>query len=353
MKKVRSSKTPHAQVVSTKDSACPSFTVADIAERVGARVLCADDAEQLVCGVASPVNAGPQHISYLSDGFSMDPGKLASVKAGAVLVSEKLAPLVSCATLVCANPRLAFAQITQLFRPSSDPKWHQHTNAVVDPSASVHAQASLGPHSSVAAAAQIAAGVRIGPGCHIGERCTLAEGVVLHAGVVLYPDVHIGARCEIHSNSTIGADGFGFERNADGHWIKIVHTGGVILGEDVEVGANCTIDAGTLDPTRLGNRIKLDDQVHIGHNCDFGDDCVLAGQTGIGGSVRLGRGCMMGGKGGAINSVTLADGVWVAPMSFAFKSCDEEGGRLSSFIPALPHKEWMSMFKNLKKLGKS
>jgi UDP-3-O-[3-hydroxymyristoyl] glucosamine N-acyltransferase len=141
--------------------------------------------------------------------------------------------------------------------------------------------------------------VAIGEGCILYDRITLAAGTVL------------GRRVMIHSGAVIGADGFKYEVGARG-LLKIPQVGHVVVEDDVEIGANATIDRASFSVTRIGARTKLDNMVHIAHNCDVGSDCLIAAQTGIAGSTRIGRGVLMGGQVGIADNASVGDGCKIA-----------------------------------------
>jgi UDP-3-O-[3-hydroxymyristoyl] glucosamine N-acyltransferase len=158
----------------------------------------------------------------------------------------------------------------------------------------------------------------------------------------------VGSRCILHSGVVIGADGFGMAR-ADGEWLKIPQVGRVRLGDDVEVGANTTIDRGALEDTVLGDGVKLDNQIQVGHNCVIGAHTVIAGCTGISGSVTIGRDCMIGGGVGFVGHVSICDGVTISGFSFVTKSITKPG-TYTSGTPAMPHAEWLRNFAHLRNL---
>lgn len=107
---------------------------------------------------------------------------------------------------------------------------------------------------------------------------------------IIYPWVKIGRTVSVGPYSVIGKDGFGYSK--DGR--KIPHMAGVILGDNVEIGANCCIDRGKLDDTTIGANTKLDNLVHIAHNCKIGKSNLICAGVIIGGSVTTGDNCFIG-----------------------------------------------------------
>jgi UDP-3-O-[3-hydroxymyristoyl] glucosamine N-acyltransferase len=209
--------------------------------------------------------------------------------------------------------------------------------------------------SQIEAFAVVEPGATIGPGARIGAHCvvgrgsSVGEGTRLHPRVTVYPGCFIGARCILHSGAVIGADGFGMARDA-GRWVKIPQVGGVRIGDDVEVGANTTIDRGALDDTVIGEGVKLDNQIQVGHNVVIGPHTVIAGCCGISGSVTIGRDCLIGGGVGIVGHISICDGVTISGYSFVTKSIVKPG-TYTSGTPTMPHGEWLRNAAHLRRLA--
>jgi UDP-3-O-[3-hydroxymyristoyl] glucosamine N-acyltransferase len=182
-----------------------------------------------------------------------------------------------------------------------------HATAVVASLARVGKGVSIGPYAVIGEDAHIGEGTQIGAHCVIGAGCWIGEKCRIHPRVTLYAGVRIGHRVEIHAGTVIGADGFGYAYG-DGRYWKFPQVGIVEIGDDVEVGANATIDRGSLDDTRIGEGVKLDNLVHVGHNVQIGAHTVIAAQTGISGSSSLGHHVVVGGQVGIADHCTLEDG---------------------------------------------
>jgi UDP-3-O-[3-hydroxymyristoyl] glucosamine N-acyltransferase len=159
----------------------------------------------------------------------------------------------------------------------------------------------------------------------------------------------LGARAIVHSGAVIGADGFGFARDADGSWIKIPQTGRVVAGDDVEIGANTTIDRGALDDTVIGDGVKLDNQIQIAHNVHIGARTIMAGCAAVAGSTHIGAGCAIGGAANIIGHLEIADGVQVSAGTFVAKSITRPGVYTGT-VPFMPHDEWLKNFSRLRHL---
>jgi UDP-3-O-[3-hydroxymyristoyl] glucosamine N-acyltransferase len=207
-----------------------------------------------------------------------------------------------------ANPKLAFALIGAVLHPT-DREPTIHPTAVVAETADIALTAYIGPHVTV------------------GEHVTVGAHSVLHPNVVLYDGVTIGNRVILHAGVCIGADGFGYVRHDLGYQ-KFPQIGTVVIEDDVEMGAYTCVDRAALGRTRIGRGTKLDNMVHVGHNCDIGERVVIAAQTGISGSVvieddvviggqvgfgdhtRVQSGAIIGSKAGILPGKIVRPGVW-------------------------------------------
>jgi UDP-3-O-[3-hydroxymyristoyl] glucosamine N-acyltransferase len=153
--------------------------------------------------------------------------------------------------------------------------------------------------------------------------------------------VEIGNRTVIHSNTVIGSDGYGYEQTGEDHE-KIPQVGRVIIHEDVEIGASAAVDRATYGRTVIGAGSKLDNHVHVAHNCKIGENCLLVAKSGLAGSVTLGDNVILAGMAAVEDHNTLADGVIVAAKAGVTKDIDEEGAVVSGF-PARAHDEQLKI----------
>jgi UDP-3-O-[3-hydroxymyristoyl] glucosamine N-acyltransferase len=167
----------------------------------------------------------------------------------------------------------------------------------------------------------------------VGMGTRLGEHVVLGARVVIGRNVVIGPSC------VIGEPGFGWVTGPDGRVRHVPQLGGVVIEDDVHLGALCTVDAGTLGPTILRRGAKLDAHVHVGHNTEIGEGCIIAAQTGFAGSVRLGKGVLVGGQAGFADHVTVGDGARVAAKSGVIGNVP--AGATVAGYPAVLRARWL------------
>ena len=243
------------------------------------------------------------------------------------------------ALLLTADPRLALARLSARLDPRPLPaEPGRHPSAVVHPSARLGEDVRLGPGVVVAAEALLGDRVVLGPLVSVGAGSRVGDDSVLYERVVLYDGVRLGQRCRVHAGAVLGADGFGYAFGPEGAE-KIHHLAGVDVGDDVEIGANACIDRGTLLPTRIGARCKIDNLVQIGHNVILGDDVVIAGLSGIAGSARIGDRAVLGGMVAVADHVSVGAGARLA--GHAAVSKDVPPGETWGGMPAQPFRRWV------------
>ena len=301
----------------------PGHTLEALAQQVNAR--CIGDPLVRITGLGSLASAEPGQISHLSSARYRN--LLATCRASALILSEADLHRWQGNALVVSNPYLAFAQISQLFARVPELPSGVDRAARVAESAKVHPSAALGPGVWVGEGANIAANVSAFANCVIGDGCSIGEGTMLMPNVVLYADVEIGARSVVHSGAVIGADGFGFAPDSEGHLHPIAQLGGVKIGSDVSIGAASTIDRGAIDDTVVEDGVKIDNQVQVGHNCRIGAHTVICGCVGIAGSVTIGKHCIIAGAcgiGGA-GPIELVDNVVLTAATNVLTSISEPG----------------------------
>jgi UDP-3-O-[3-hydroxymyristoyl] glucosamine N-acyltransferase len=262
----------------------------------------------MIHGVSSIPGAGEGCLVFAEEETSLA-AALASA-AAAVLVGRSLTSAGADKPLLrVGQPRLAFARAAQLLR-APQPAAEIHETAVLAPGVEIGRGVSIGAHAvidqgaALGEATVIGSGAVIGGGVHIGSDCRI------YPRVVIYPGVTLGNRVTVHAGAVLGADGFGYVRDrATGEYTQFPQQGTLVIEDDVEIGANTTIDRGALDETRIGRGTKLDNLIHIGHNCSIGRDVVIAAQTGISGSSAVGDGAILGGQVGMGDHAMVGPGV--------------------------------------------
>lgn len=298
-----------------------TMKLGQLAEFLGATLVGPEELE--IAGLATLQEAGPGQLSFLAN--SQYRKYLADTQAAAVLLRAADAEGFTGNALIVPDPYLAYARISHLFDPKPKAVAGIHPSAVVAADAQVDASASIGAFAVIESGAVIAASVTIGAHCFIGARCVIGEGGWLAPRVTLYHDVRIGKRVVIQSGAVLGGEGFGFA-NEKGVWQKIAQIGGVSIGDDVEIGVNTAIDRGALADTRIGDGVKLDNQIQIAHNVQIGDHTAMAACVGISGSTKIGKHCTIAGGVGMVGHIDVCDNVFVSGMTMVTRSITEPGG---------------------------
>jgi len=273
------------------------------------------DSDMLIRGVSPLDEASGASVAFAEDAKLLD--KVMTSAAAVVLVPKDFPDTGDRLVWRVDEPRIAFLKITELF--VGKPAFRGiHADASID------LTATLGDRVSVDACAVIAKDAVIGEGCQIGAGAFIGEGVVLgkdciiDANASIMPGAILGDRVVVHPAATISADGFGFVWLEDHHH-KVPQIGTVEIGDDVEIGACTCIDRATLGVTRIGKGTKIDNQVHVGHNCDIGEHVLLVAQVGISGSVTIGDNSVLGGKVGVVGHLRIGSGTTVGGRSTVTK----------------------------------
>ena len=305
-------------------------TLREITERLGGELI--GDGAIRVASIDPLETATSSSLSFLSNPQYVK--QLAGSKAGCVIVAAAFRDAASArgAAIISDDPYLYFARLTQWWagRTRPVPARAVHPSAAVDPAARVGADVSIGAFAVVEAGAVIEDGVTIGALAFVGRGCHVGPGTRLGTRVTLLFETSIGARGIIHPGAVLGADGFGFAPER-GVWVKIEQLGRVVVGDDVEIGANSCIDRGALGDTTIGDGVKIDNLVQIGHNVKIGAHTAIAGCVGIAGSVAIGAHCMVGGGVGISGHVTIADHVSITGATQVSRSIAKPGLYSGSF----------------------
>ena len=275
----------------------------------------------------------------------------AQSRAGCLIAPAEYAAAEGQTVLDSPQPRAHFAQALALLYPVAAVRPGIHPYAVVEAGAVVDPTAEIGPHVSIGRGARIGAGTRLENGVTVGESAVVGEGCVLRAGVTLYARVTVGARCILHAGAVVGADGFGFEM-AGGKYHKVPQVGTVVIGDDVEIGANSCIDRGTLGATVIGDGTKLDNLVHIAHNCRIGRHVVIAAQTGLAGGVSIGDYAVVGGQVGVGDKARIEARSVIGSGAGILTSKIVRAGEPVWGTPARPLRQYLAQLATLSRLAK-
>jgi len=319
-------------------------TSEQLAKSIGA-VLEGDPGIELA-GVAAPEKAGPHDLIYVESHKHASRARESS--ANCVVAGEGIV-LGGKTVLRAAHPKLAFAKAAEILLGRPPIAAGIHPTAIVAPGVLLAEKVSIGPYAVIGDEVHIGAGTQIGAHTIIGAGCRIGEDSRLHARVTLYSGVRIGNRAEIHSGAVIGADGFGYASGEGRYW-KFPQAGIVEIGDDVEIGANTTIDRGSLDNTRVADGVKLDNLVHIGHNCQIGAHTVIAAQVGLSGSCVFGQHVTVGGQAGFGERCHLQDNAIVGGQSGVLGGKIIRGGEAVWGTPARSLAKFKEQFAWLGKL---
>jgi len=318
------------------------WTLAAIAELVGGRL--AGRGDLVLEGAASPHCAGPRDLTFVMS--AADLPKLKASAAGAGLVPEGV-EVAERDVVHHRHPYVALATVLETMYPPDRAPPGVHPAAYVDDSAKLGEGVRVGPYAIVQRHAVLGDGVRVGAGAYIGRHVKVGAGTTIYPHAVLYERVSVGKNCILHSGAVVGADGFGFTRH-EGRHKKIPQIGGVIVGDDVEIGANSCIDAGTMEPTRIGSGTKIDNLVQVGHNCVVGERVILCGGVCVAGSATIEDDVTLAGQAGVAGHVTIGRQTTVAAGGGVIS--DVEPKSVVAGFPQLPIDEWKKTQAALRRL---
>jgi UDP-3-O-[3-hydroxymyristoyl] glucosamine N-acyltransferase len=312
----------------------PSLTLAALAERLGA-TLHGDPMAQIT-GVAGLEDAAPGHLTFVANPKY---ATLAHTTNATAILVEPTFPQLTTATLRLENPYLAFAKAIEIFYHPPTYAPGVHPTAVIAPTARIGANAHIGAYAVV------------------GDHVTLGDNATLLPHVVLYPHVRAGANlfahahaivrehCQLGDNVTlqngaiVGADGFGFAKQTDGAWYKIVQSGPTVLEDAVEVQANACIDRASVGETRIHAGAKIDNLVQVGHGSTVGANTLLCAQVGLAGSTVIGKNVILAGQVGVAGHCTVGDGAIATAQSGI--PGDVAPGKVVSGYPAIDNRQWL------------
>ncbi len=340
------------------------YTIETIAAALEAHAFGAVDLS--VTGASEPALAGRDDLALAmdpkyADGLGQGTARAAIVWEGADWEAMGLE-----AAIVVPRARYAMSGLTRLMDPGPAIAPGVHASAVVDPSASIGEGAAIGPLVVIGPAARIGANARIASHVSIAEGAHIGDDALILQGVRIGARVTIGDRFICQPGAVVGADGFSFvtpeksrveearaslgaETEAvNASWTRIHSLGSVEIGDDVELGANTCLDRGTIRATRIGDRTKLDNLVHIGHNVEIGSDCLICGQVGIAGSTRIGDRVVLGGQVGVSDNIFVGDDVVAGGATKIMSKV--AAGRVVLGYPAMKMEQFIQAGQNWRRL---
>lgn len=323
------------------------LSIKDVAGIIQAEV----SGDQFYCiyGVSSFKDATPGHITFASDPQFLN--QLTLTKAVAVIVPDtyivKDDDIKNKIILKSKNPKIDFFKIVNFFHSQDKITPHIDHSAYLGCDISIGTDAIIESNVFIGNQVTIGNHVRLMPGVYIGNDVSIGDNTIIKPNVTIMDKTQIGKNVIIHSGTVIGSDGFGFAQNKDKHE-KIIHIGYVIIGDDAEIGACNTIDRGTLGITRVGCGVKTDNQVHIAHNVEIGDNTLIVAQVGIAGSTLIGNNVIIAGKAGISGHITVGNNTIIGPCAGVIS--DVPDNQIVSGIPQMDHRKWLKMNSILARL---
>ena len=313
------------------------FKCSELAEVVGGK---ASSGNITIDNISSLDSANASSISFLSDSSYIP--RLKETKSKVILIKKEDLKYWGKDYILVKNPYLAFSKIATLFNElGENGKYSIHESVVFGNNSKPEENNSIRAHSTIGDNCLLGKNIQIGSNVSIGDNVLIGNNTVIHSNVTIESNVKIGANCVFFSGSRIGTDGFGYAPDDDGSWAKIPQTGGVIIEDNVHIGANTTIDCGAIDNTIIKTGVKIDNLVHIAHNCVIGENTIIAAMAGFAGSSKIGKACMIGGGARIGPNISIADRTVISPTTPIARSIKKEGQRFTGAVPPLNHKDWL------------
>ncbi len=306
------------------------MTLQEIAEFIG--IDCQEEKE--ITGLNTLLDSNENQLTFLENKKYLS--DLKNTKAAAVLVTRENANEVpsTAIALVCDEPYLNLAKISKLFAPNVIEL--DGEKPLVGGGTKVMPNVYIGKDSVIGSDCTIMAGA------YIGDNVKIGNNTIIYPNVTVYRDCTIGNDCIIHAGTVIGSDGFGFANTKDGKYIKIYQNGNVTIGNDVEIGANSAIDRAVFNSTIIEDGVRIDNLVHIAHNCKIGRGSILVGQVGLAGSTILNAYVVMGGQSATAGHLEIAPFTTIAARGGVTKSITEPKKSWAGF-PLFEHREWLKL----------
>ncbi len=323
-----------------------SLKLAALAEYLDATLLGDPSAE--ITRVAGIETAEPGDLTFVSNPKYAALAR--TTKATAILVEPGF-PEVRTATLRVDNPYLAFAFAIELFYRAPNYPPGVHPTAAIAPTASIGANAHIGAYAVIGDNVTIGDNATILPHVVFYPHVNVGNNLFAHAHAVVREYCQLGDNVILQNGAVIGADGFGFARQSDGSWYKIVQSGAAVLEDAVEVQANACVDRASIGETRIQAGAKVDNLVQVGHGSTVGPNTLLCAQVGLAGSTTIGKSVILAGQVGVAGHCTVGDGAMATAQSGI--PGDVAPGKIVSGYPAIDNRQWLrsvALFNRLPEL---
>jgi UDP-3-O-[3-hydroxymyristoyl] glucosamine N-acyltransferase len=329
------------------------FTAGQIAELLGGEIK--GDANGKITAFAKIEEGIKGSISFLANP-KYEPF-LYTTEATAVIIDKNfvIEKNINTTLILVDNPYISFTILLDQYR-----KANEKAKAGIENPCYIGENSTYGEGLYLAAFAYIGKNCKIGknvkiwPHVFIGDNVVIGNNADIQSGVKIYANTIIGDNCVIKGNAVIGSEGFGFALQEDGTYKNIPQLGNVIIGNNVNIGANTTIDCSTMGSTTIGNGVKMDNLIQIGHNVEIGNHTILVAQSGIAGSTKIGGNCIIGGQSAIVGHITIADGTKVGGQSGVTKSIKKPNTAVNG-TPAFDYSDNMkalAVFKRLPEMAK-
>lgn len=318
--------------------------LAQIASHIDARIENGSP-EMEITGVAGIEEAASGQLTFVSNPKYAAAAK--RTKASVVIVAEDFTAIPA-AVLRSKNPYLAFAKALALFHQPPRYAPGVHPTALVPASAKIGANAHIGPYVVIGENVEIGANAVLLAHAVLYDGVKVGDNFFAHAHSVVRENCRIGNNVILQNGVIIGADGFGFAKDDEGRWHKILQPMPVVIEDDVEVQSNSCIDRASVGETRIGNGVKVDNLVQIGHATHIEQNALICAQVGLAGSTEVGKGAILTGQVGVVGHCKIGDGAIVTPQTGVAN--DVAAGAIVSGAPAMDHRLWLKVSALLTKL---
>ena len=302
------------------------------------------DGEVKISGLNSIETAHAGDLTF-ADENHVDAAKKCA--ASAVIIPKNFNGELPQNAIKSSEPKIAFAKLMEIFKPQIELPEGISSQAYIGKNTKIASTAKIMAFAYVDNGAEISDGAIIYPHVYIGQNAKIGADTIIYSSATVREYCEIGARCVIHSSAVIGADGFGFTTKNDVH-TKVPQIGNVVVEDDVEIGAHVGIDRAAMGSTIIGHGTKIDNLVHVGHNCKIGANCLIVAQTGISGSTIVGDNVTFGGQTGTVGHIKIGGHSVYAGRSGITKNMPE--GYFGAGFPVQPHNEWLRIQSSIKKI---
>ncbi len=300
------------------------------------------DSDAVITGLERIETAGKGDLCFIADkkylGFLENsiPSCIISYKG------IDLEPEAGQAYIITENPYLSFIKVLRFLEDEARKNEKGiHPTAVIDTETIISQESFIGPNCVIGRNVKIEAGCVLIANIVVEDNVTIGIRTRIYSGVQICKDTIIGENCIIYHGAVIGSEGFGhLEDKKTGKYHRIPQMGNVVLHNYVEIGANTTIDRALIGSTIIHDGVKIDNLVHIAHNCEIGEDTALAAQVGISGSVKIGKRNRFGGQVGLAGHIETTDDVILMAQSGIAKSISKSGAYFGA-----PAKEHIKAFR--------